>query len=333
MRFLSKSAAAAAVGVGLLAPLPAIAGPSPAYQWSGLYGGAQVGYELGGSATADVGTPIVDQWRIGSEGAFGGLFAGYNYAFGNWVGGLEVEGNWGALNGHYYDTEYGIGPLYAQDWSAAERIRLGFLANPSTLFYGSIGLAQGGFDLSRGAWIKLRDYDGANQTLNGVQIGGGVEAFVTPNVSARVEGAYTYYGNGYAHYLGTDVYVDQTVGLDTFAARVGITYHPGWLGGSTTPVTIASVGRSWAGLYAGGQLGAIMLNDPGDYLPSSDPEYAFASKVSGEAGAYAGYNWQTGNLVAGIEVGAEFSGLVGKNALRSTSNTTGRRVSAGGSAS
>ncbi len=141
MRFVMHGGLAAAVV--LLIPATASAGPAPEYQWSGLYGGAQASYGLGGSAENSVSSPSSNPWRYGSQGASAGLFAGYNQAFGNWVGGVEVEGNRGDLPSHYYDTYYDTGPLYTQDWSTAERVRLGYLANPSTLFYGSIGLAQG----------------------------------------------------------------------------------------------------------------------------------------------------------------------------------------------
>lgn len=284
--------------------------PATAYQWNGLYGGAQVGYGLGGSAESSVGSSSSGAWRYGSEGGFAGLFAGYNHAFGNWVSGFEVEGNVGGLTGHYEDSDYG-GPLYTQDWSTAERVRLGFLANPSTLFYGSVGLAQGNIDLSKGYWA-YEGYDAPNQTVNGVQVGAGVEAFVTPNLSVRVEGAFTHYSNAYA-YDGSDPEYQEQV--NTFAARVGLAYHPGWLGGPTTAVASAPVGRSWAGTYVGGQIGAMMLNDPEDYNPDYytpyDPDYAFAAGLSATVGTYAGYNWQMGNVVAGIEVGAELPNLSG----------------------
>ncbi len=122
----------------------------------------------------------------------------------------------------------------------------------------------------------------------------------------RLEGTFTQYGKAYIYDDGSP-YEDG--GLDTLAARVGIAYHPGWLGGPKTAAATMPVGRSWAGMYVGGQIGATMLNDPEDYNPDYhtpyDPAYSFASKVAASAGAYAGYNWQMGNIVAGIEAGAD----------------------------
>jgi outer membrane immunogenic protein len=73
------------------------------------------------------------------------------------------------------------------------------------------------------------------------------------------------------------------------------------------------VTRSWAGMYVGGQVGGLMLNSVGDYNPDYDPPYdpaySYGSRLSGSAGAYAGYNWQMGNIVAGIEVGAQVANL------------------------
>jgi len=307
MRFVMHGVVLAAVG--FLIPAIASAGPAPAYQWSGLYGGAQAGYGLGASAENSVSSLISNPWRYGSEGGSAGLFAGYNQVFGNWVGGAEVEANWGNLPGHYYDTSYG-GPLYTQDWSTAERLRLGYLANPSTLFYGSIGLAQGNMDLSDGYWAYY-NYGAPNQTVSGVQFGAGVESFVTPNLSLRLEGTYTQYGKAYSYSDGSPYDSEQ---LDTFAARVGIAYHPGWLGGPTTAAANVPVGPSWAGMYVGGKVGATMLNDPEDNNPDYetpyDPAFSYASKVSASVGTYAGYNWQMGNIVAGIEAGADLPNVV-----------------------
>ena len=308
MRYVVFGAVAAAT-VGLF-PAIASATPAPMYQWNGLYGGAQVGYSLGGSAETNVLSPSTNPWRYGSEGASAGLFAGYNHAFGNWVGGVEVEGNRGSLAGHYYDTFYGTGPFYTQDWSTAERVRLGYLANLSTLFYGSIGLAQGDVNFSNG-YFAVAGYDALDEAVNGVQVGAGVEAFVTPNLSMRVEGAFTHYSNADVHYNGILYYQEA---VDTLAARLGIVYHPGWLGGPTMATASAPTGWSWAGMYVGGQVGAMMLNDPEDYnpgfyIPPYDPSYSMGSQVAGSVGTYAGYNWQMGNIVAGIEAGAELPNL------------------------
>jgi outer membrane immunogenic protein len=74
------------------APEPVIiATPEPVWDWTGAYIGGQVGYGFG-SANIDVD----DDLRLEEDldGWIGGFHAGYNYDFGTWVLGAEVDYDW-----------------------------------------------------------------------------------------------------------------------------------------------------------------------------------------------------------------------------------------------
>ncbi len=92
----------AALGAGLFAPLPAVAGGmvtpvaepvlaapvmvTPRVNWTGPYAGVSLGYG-DVNATGDV---------LDGNGAIGGAFVGYRQDFGTWVGG--IEGDWDATD-------------------------------------------------------------------------------------------------------------------------------------------------------------------------------------------------------------------------------------------
>jgi outer membrane immunogenic protein len=288
-----------AAAVVLLGALPGAAEAGTADQWSGLYFGGQAGYAM--AVTAE-GYSSRTYWTEQSQGATAGVFAGYNFLpGGNWLAGFEVEGNWSDLQAQYYDRSYG-GPYYIHDWSAAGRLRLGYLTAPNTLLFGSVGLAAGDFDFSQGQW-GYNGYGATKHTLAGVQIGAGIETFVAPNFSVRAEGVFTQYGTGWIDSAGSPYYAFQPTSL---VARVGIAYHPGWMAQSAAPAA-KEIKASWSGFYAGGDVGTMLLGSAEDSNPQSsppnDPAYSIGA-WSGEIGAHAGFNWQAGALVAGLEANA-----------------------------
>lgn len=288
-----------------LASAPATAA-QPVYQWSGLYGGAQAGYAAANASEGRHSMPGVVYWDRGAEGATAGVFLGYNRLFaGSWLGGFEVEGNWSNLADGYHTDLIGQ-PYYVANWSAAARLRFGFLPEASTLIYGSIGIAEATFDYSRGFWSSAGD-SGLVLSPVGVQLGAGIETFLSPHVSIRAEGVFTHYAGSTFPYGGIPYW---DVAPDTLLARVGVAYHPGWLGQPQFVSAGEPVTYSWSGLYAGVHVGAAILHLLDDTVPPSTPdEYRDLSASSAVVGMHAGVNWQTGNLVAGVEGDASAVGL------------------------
>lgn len=161
---------------------------SSAFDWTGAYVGADVGYtwaNQAASATKD------------HAGVVGGVFAGYNYQMpNNIVVGGEAEVAYG-----------GADPLAT--WSGAVRGRAGY-AFDNILVYGTVGglVGQGEMELS-----------GGNETRThvGYQVGAGIEAALTENVTARAEYLYTDTNN-------RDYGVNEKGDLDGNTVKLGVGY-------------------------------------------------------------------------------------------------------------
>jgi outer membrane immunogenic protein len=127
---------------------PPPAAPLPVYTWTGMYWGANVGYSWGKeSNTATLfGTSISENQNL--DGVIGGIQTGFNYQFGAWVWGLETDIQ---ASGQKGSTTYSLLPVPATTllaehklpWFGTSRVRLGILATPSFMLYGTGGVAFG----------------------------------------------------------------------------------------------------------------------------------------------------------------------------------------------
>jgi outer membrane immunogenic protein len=185
-----------AADMAVKAPPP---GPAPAPTWTGFYGGIQFG---GGWSDETVSSspndplaatllsgsfgivlpgeqPVATSLRLNQSGAVGGFEAGYNWQLGsNWLVGLETDFSAAGLNGQASGTSIletvplvltqSINAQTTTDWYGTVRGRLGWLATPSLLLFGTGGFAYG------------RVGDSANYTFNGVS---GPFAGVVPGFS------------------------------------------------------------------------------------------------------------------------------------------------------
>ena len=125
---LSMSSLGYAADLPSRAVAPAPVYLAPAFTWTGLYVGGNIGAAWSGSSNCPtlnylengIYTPSSDYLPNcngnGSTGVIGGIQAGYNWQFGGWLFGLEGDVNWiGRNNGHGYDyavpgEPYLIGP-------------------------------------------------------------------------------------------------------------------------------------------------------------------------------------------------------------------------------
>ncbi len=181
---------AAAVGLVLLAGgLPAYAAdtvyeeppiPSapeetaPLAAWSGVYGGAVLGYGFGDT---DVGANSID-----TDGFIGGVFGGAQLQSGSFVYGGETDIGYNWMNGSNagVTTETGI--------EGSARARLGFAATQDILVYGTGGVAVGRMEVTNAAGTDTN-------TMVGWTAGAGVDAKLTEQIFGRLEYRYTDYGN------------------------------------------------------------------------------------------------------------------------------------------
>jgi outer membrane immunogenic protein len=182
IRVLGASLIALAAGIGsaAAADLPVYSPPpevtynaAPAYSWTGPYIGGIVGYGWG-----DANGPGFS-WN--ADGFGGGVFAGYNFQPDpSFVVGIEGDIQASAMNG-----SSGLlgGPSIKNTWNGTLRARAGFAVD-RFLVYGTGGVAFGGLTASNAI-------SSDSATKVGWTLGGGVEAAITNNVTARLEYRYT----------------------------------------------------------------------------------------------------------------------------------------------
>jgi outer membrane immunogenic protein len=210
-----------AIGVVLalvlaLAPMTASAA-DPAYNWTGLYVGAQGMYAIGNTdwKYADSGN-TADHYITGG---MGGLFVGYNYQFPiNVVVGLEADGNGGSIQGSATCPNPSWGCHSNIIWLGSARVRAGY-AVERFLPYVAVGLLYGGID------IYTKDPTGTKfgktDTYFGWTPGAGVEYAVTKNIIARAE--YSYYDFGKQHSaVDSELRVDHHV--TAHAVKLGVSF-------------------------------------------------------------------------------------------------------------
>jgi outer membrane immunogenic protein len=164
--------AAHAADISVYSPPPpeVVYNPTSAYNWNGAYVGAQVGYGWGTAKNAG------NSWD--ANGVTGGIYSGYNFApTPGFVLGVEgdiaASGMSGKLGGVTVNNNWN-GTLRARAGAAVDRF----------LIYGTGGLAVGGVEVKSGG-----AKDSATQV--GYTLGGGVEAGITNNVTARLEYRWT----------------------------------------------------------------------------------------------------------------------------------------------
>jgi outer membrane immunogenic protein len=158
---------ASAADLALKAPPPA-----PVYSWTGFYIGANVGYSWGKATSlyndpnfgnSGLGPPSLNPLSQKLDGVIGGGQIGYNWQVDkSWVVGLEadIQGS-GERGSAYFSDPYSVGVAcdvfcstvsgtmkVALDWFGTARARVGVLVNPTTMLYGTGGLAFGGINAS-----------------------------------------------------------------------------------------------------------------------------------------------------------------------------------------
>ncbi|MBB3591810.1 outer membrane immunogenic protein [Rhizobium sp. BK529] len=167
--------------------------PAPVNNWQGFY--------LGGAATYNMGSFGHDRDTYDWGGQ---LFTGYNFQQGQIVYGAEADLGYGDAD----VTEGGI--KNKTGWNGSVRGRVGYDLNPF-LLYGTAGLALADTKVSDGT-------SSDSKTAYGYTVGAGVEAFVTNNITTRLEYRYT-------DYQSKDYNLDSgsvSRGFDENSVKVGI---------------------------------------------------------------------------------------------------------------
>ena len=172
-------------------PAPVYKAPPPAraYDWSGPYVGGHLGYDWGRTRILD--NVVLTEPGAPTNGAVGGLLAGYRWQSGMFVYGLEADIGAANLRGAGLPVIVAVPPnQYFVDWTSAFRGQFGFVILPNTLFFAAGGLALAGFTFQDGATGNK-----FGTVLPGWTIGAGIDHAFTPNFIGRIEYLYADYGN------------------------------------------------------------------------------------------------------------------------------------------
>jgi len=196
--------------------------PPPVYSWTGFYIGINGGGGFGNSNFLD---PV-----LGNSGSFnisGGLIGatvGANYQIGQFVLGIEGDGDWQNFDGTTANGSCaGVGCETKSNWLATVRGRAGY-AWDRVLFYGTGGAAFANVQAGAGAL----PFQSSTQT--GWTAGLGAEYAFAPNLTAKVEYLYVGLPNAPCG-LGSCGSTTTTVSLNESVIRGGVNFKFGGPGG------------------------------------------------------------------------------------------------------
>jgi len=240
--------------------------------WTGFYVGGALGgrwtdsswnttcqetgapFNLGNCAPLPAIFPTNNPQSFNSSAVRASIYGGYNRQISKWVVGIEGDIGWADNN----RTNAGIPGLESttvvgapgldtstvkQTWDAGLRGRVGFLASPSVLFYGTGGVAFAHVEVSAHCgttfpvgWCTAVNVPRTETTSSdrvGWTLGGGVEAKLTSNWLLRGEYRYADFGSlsvtqlqGPPSANNVDAY-SATVNYRTHTALIGLAYKFG----------------------------------------------------------------------------------------------------------
>ena len=325
------------VGVSSLliaAPLSAVSAAQapPVSSWAGWYAGLNLGSSFGeahDSATPAVATAQLLTGYQSLDGVIGGGQIGYNWQSGIWLVGLEadIQGSTEKSNLPAFDviiTRGGGGTLQVNEklsWFDTVRGRLGVLATPKWLFYATGGLAYGGMQTNETLTAVTVFSNSFNSTRAGWTLGGGIEAKIDNNWTAKLEYLYLDFGTFNNLFVAPGV-ASSPITLNSRVfdniVRIGLNYQ--FAAAPLSTSAYASAGMpvkapppppvtSWTGFYLGinGGWGAGTTNHTDEFGITTNN---FRTS-GGLLGVTYGGNWQTGQFVLGFEGDFDFANING----------------------
>jgi outer membrane immunogenic protein len=201
--------ATGALAADLPRALPPTNAPAfvPGYNWTGFYAGINGGYGWGNSNWDGLATePNV-------HGGLVGATAGYNWQTGALVFGIEGDIDWSHLRGSFASLACPAGCETRNNWLGTVRGRVGY-AFDRFMPYVTGGLAVG--DIK----ANVTGLPGASTTNAGWTVGGGIEAAVLGNVTAKLEYLYVDLGSLNCNALACGL--PSTVDLRSNVVRAGV---------------------------------------------------------------------------------------------------------------
>ena len=243
-------AASALATAASAADLPVPAAPAPVYRpviydWTGIYGGINVGGGvLNDVVTNNTTTALLNagtQTKLSPFSVVGGAQAGFNIEFAPFVIGAEGTFTWSDISGTQVTPS--LQPTISENsvstpqWYATATAKAGFAAN-DFLFYAKGGAAWMSVNYTQAASTGSGNVSSQTiiDTRSGYTVGGGIEYGITENLSGRVE--YDYLNFGTKNYtfgnLNTSLAsfaLPVTIKSSTQLVSAGINYRFNWGGG------------------------------------------------------------------------------------------------------
>lgn len=276
---------------------------TPAYSWTGLYGGVSGGYAWGENTIADGGI-AVPSTKYKPAGGFGGVQLGYNYQFdSHWVIGGEIDISGGKIDDNVAAVP-GVNGKNEFNAFGTARTRFGY-AQDRWFVYGTAGAIWLRDKYTANAGIPITD---ATQYHVGWVFGGGLEYAVDPRWSWKLEYLYAPLDRSNNTIGGTTYSTDINLSM----LRVGLNYRFSDAGAPAgyMPVKAAVPSSIWSGSYLGlhggygwSDLDSVRTGAGGAGNSSLKPD-------GGYGGIQGGYNWVfSPNALIGIEIDSSYGSL------------------------
>ena len=209
-----------------------------AFNWSGVYVGATIGYggaDVDGAYSQGGGTDFLldgsGPFNLDPDGIAGGLEVGVNWQSGNMVYGIEADVTFVDWSDSQFNAPADEETVFVDtNYVATLRARIGYSMD-RTLFFGTAGLAYtdteysvqdhpGDTDPTESGSISLNDI--------GLVAGGGVEHAFNDKWSVKLEGLYFWFNDNQSAIDLThdsDNSRDFVELNDAWMVRVGLNYH------------------------------------------------------------------------------------------------------------
>jgi outer membrane immunogenic protein len=190
----------------------------PMYNWGGIYIGINGGYGFGNSDWSSAGT---DTGNFNIQGPVAGGTFGANFQTGQFVFGIEGDGDWSNIKGSSSTTNLVCASCQtANTWLATLRARMG-VAWDRVLIFGTAGGAAGSVN-SSGPLLTS-----TSNSEFGWTAGGGLEFGITDNVTAKIDYLYVDLQNGSFNCpattcSGTATAITGPVSFTTSVVRAGL---------------------------------------------------------------------------------------------------------------
>ncbi|MFO1091505.1 MAG: outer membrane beta-barrel protein [Hyphomicrobiales bacterium] len=207
----------------------------PVFSWSGVYGGADIGYgwgeqslntkdivydrDLDPATVNDIYTFSGFNDKFSPSGVLGGIYGGANYQFGGVVLGFDADYTWAGMSGDNVKLGFSDSSTtppttgkYATanvdvNWLAHVRGRLGY-GFDRFMIYAAGGLAIAGYDASFDGNLPtnfIGNFGNAGDSITGWTVGGGIDWALTDNIIVRAEYLYDQFDNAdFGSYRITD---------------------------------------------------------------------------------------------------------------------------------